>query len=250
MPAPNTTIWRYMDFWKFISMLESNALFFSNAAILDDPYEASLTKAGIERRKREFPQFSEEIKNKIAILRKNSGVNCWHVCEYENMAMWNTYIRSWPGVVVKTSVERLQECFKVNATRPNIPNSLTAHTVQPKVDFGLVNYIDFNETKDDQIEGLAPLFNKRINYSYEVEFRAAFNDRVLWNRSGDPWVSNSYLPGLAVEVNLETLLMEVHGSPSHNKFDYEIDLIKDILKRYGLNPDIAFRSELDMDPYF
>ena len=42
--APSDTsikLWRYMDFTKFVSLLDSNSLFFSRADLLGDPYEGS-----------------------------------------------------------------------------------------------------------------------------------------------------------------------------------------------------------------
>ncbi|MDQ1391242.1 MAG: hypothetical protein QOF30_219, partial [Acidimicrobiaceae bacterium] len=42
-PSDETTLWRYMDLPKFVSLLEKGALFFSRADKLGDPYEGSLT---------------------------------------------------------------------------------------------------------------------------------------------------------------------------------------------------------------
>lgn len=40
----NAKIWRYMDFAKFVSMLEKNTLFFVKANKFEDPYEGTVPK--------------------------------------------------------------------------------------------------------------------------------------------------------------------------------------------------------------
>ena len=38
-PLDDTVLWRYMDFTKFVSLLEKSALFFPRADKLGDPFE-------------------------------------------------------------------------------------------------------------------------------------------------------------------------------------------------------------------
>lgn len=38
-PPSEAILWRYMDFTKFVSLLEKSALFFARADKLDDPFE-------------------------------------------------------------------------------------------------------------------------------------------------------------------------------------------------------------------
>ena len=44
IPPIETKLWRYMDFAKFVSLLESRALFFVRADKLDDPFEGALSE--------------------------------------------------------------------------------------------------------------------------------------------------------------------------------------------------------------
>ena len=50
----NTKIWRFFDFPKFMSMLTSGELFFSNIKSLEDPYEGVLPKAVKDKYKQRF----------------------------------------------------------------------------------------------------------------------------------------------------------------------------------------------------
>ena len=49
-PGAAQRIWRYMDFTKFVSMLDSGGLFFAQAATLEDPFEGSFTVTDVETR--------------------------------------------------------------------------------------------------------------------------------------------------------------------------------------------------------
>ena len=61
-------VWRYMDFTKFVSFIESRCLYFARADKLGDPFEGSLPKmtvAAREKFKSEFffiPIFQMDIK--------------------------------------------------------------------------------------------------------------------------------------------------------------------------------------------
>ena len=47
----NTKIWRYLDFTKFVSLLQRKALFFCRSDRLGDSFEGSFSKANVENRK-------------------------------------------------------------------------------------------------------------------------------------------------------------------------------------------------------
>ena len=89
-------IWRYMDFTKFVSLLEKQALFFCRTDKLGDLFEGSYTKVNIERRSAIYKKkldslpaqlqpfrdvIEREPKNYsgfLKMLRKHVYVNCWH----------------------------------------------------------------------------------------------------------------------------------------------------------------------------
>ena len=48
------TIWRYLDFTKFVSLLDKRALFFSRTDKLGDPFEGSCAKRSIKERAKIF----------------------------------------------------------------------------------------------------------------------------------------------------------------------------------------------------
>ena len=101
--AEDSTIplWRYMDFTKFVSMLESRSIYFCRTDLLGDDFEGSLTRAEAEERERFESRLREQ--HRALVLHKsvgpkvrsevqNSIVSCWHMNEYESMAMWRLYL--------------------------------------------------------------------------------------------------------------------------------------------------------------
>ena len=42
-PSDDAVLWRYMDFTKFVSLLDRSALFFARADKLNDPFEGSVS---------------------------------------------------------------------------------------------------------------------------------------------------------------------------------------------------------------
>ena len=92
-------IWRFMDFTKFVSLITKNALFFSRADKLGDPFEGSWPRNSIEKR----PEIlgtgvdkvvAKEISNNYGQYSKklitHAAINCWHANKYESAAMWKT----------------------------------------------------------------------------------------------------------------------------------------------------------------
>ena len=49
-PKADAVLWRYMSYTKFVSLLTKNALFFSRADKLGDPFEGSLSPINIASR--------------------------------------------------------------------------------------------------------------------------------------------------------------------------------------------------------
>jgi hypothetical protein len=47
---PSAPIFRYMDLAKFVSLLDTRALFFSRADLLGDAFEGSVTRSSSRRR--------------------------------------------------------------------------------------------------------------------------------------------------------------------------------------------------------
>ena len=113
----NAAIWRYLDFTKFVSLLDRRELFFSTVDGLSksDPFEGSLpfpnvvSRSLIMRKVAEYPKVEySEVKEQATLtregfgkrLRSCVGVNCWHINQYESVAMWKLYLKSDEGIAI------------------------------------------------------------------------------------------------------------------------------------------------------
>jgi hypothetical protein len=113
-PDPGAIIWRYIDLFKFESLLRDSSLFFCRADKFSDPFEGSLPKKESEHIKQseliaeflgeevdQLPgQASWEPARRVrARYLRSFIVNCWHIDIAESDAMWKLYLQNEDGVV-------------------------------------------------------------------------------------------------------------------------------------------------------
>ena len=116
-PNDNMTIWRYMDFTKFVSLVDKSALFFSRADKLGDPFEGSYSRANVNLRptvyKDKIPQDAlRRMSGFSKILPKFTVINCWHINEYESAALWGLYLKGREGIAIRSTFDCLKGCLK------------------------------------------------------------------------------------------------------------------------------------------
>ena len=94
-PPDDAILWRYMDFPKFVSFLESSSLFFARADQLGDPFEGSYSQVNFNTLTEKYPaEVAEGLRKAmpgLARLRTNHFVNCWHWNDNESDAMRKIY---------------------------------------------------------------------------------------------------------------------------------------------------------------
>jgi hypothetical protein len=116
-------IWKYMDFTKLISLLETGCLFFSRADSFDDPFEGSYPRNNVEFRKsvpKELDEESQEHFLKVINNTKDTNkywprytaISCWHMNEFESAAMWSLYLKSDEGIAIQSSYSKLKKSFE------------------------------------------------------------------------------------------------------------------------------------------
>ena len=99
-PDAPATLWRYMSFAKFCSLLERGALFFSLVGDMVDRYEGFI-----------YPPLTRESGDRLQqakhfgcdILHKNARaalISCWTECGHESSLMWEAYAGT-EGVAVR-----------------------------------------------------------------------------------------------------------------------------------------------------
>ena len=147
-PPPDAVLWRYMDFVKFVSLLERKALFFAKASRLGDPFEGSIsqsTAVEIQRMKLVKP---EALHEELFRQRDRTLVNCWHEGAYESAAMWSLYGQH---IAIRTTSERLCRSFDC----------------EEDIHVGRVAYVDY-ETAHIRLNNLFNLYlHKRLSFEHE-----------------------------------------------------------------------------------
>lgn len=235
---PNVKVWRYMDFTKFISILETNGLFFSRADLLGDPYEGSTSHFN----KTAWP---EVYKGKIplASLHAASGhnkwqrewtfVNCWHMNEFESAAMWSLYAKTNQAVAIQSTYALL------HAGLPNY------------VYVGTVKYIDYKSEWLPEGNIFYPFVHKRREFAHERELRAVWSDlpKTLDPNSKDTIYdirpnSNS---GRNVCIDIPAVVQNVYVAPTSPAWFRE--LVVNVIARYKLSIPVA-PSAIDEPPTF
>ena len=114
----NVKVWRYMDFTKLFSLIDSDCLYFSRADKLGDPFEGSWPKSNVAAREcvqSDLPPGMEAIfefdKQRAlqlyAEMPKYTAINCWHVNEHESVAMWSQYLKSDAGIAIQSTYAKL-----------------------------------------------------------------------------------------------------------------------------------------------
>lgn len=232
----NAKIWRYMDFTKFVSLLDKSALFFTRADRLGDPFEGSYSRANIKLRpevyKEKIPLNQlENLSQFYKILIKHTAINCWHLSEYES-AMWNLYLKSNKGIAIRSTFDLLKTSLKDE---------------NHDVFIGKVKYIDFE--KDWMPEGntLYPFVHKRKSFEHEKELRAIIQGFRYKKNGKLDWSKPLFDDGIYVQLDLDVLIDKIYLAPASPKWLFE--LVKSITKKYKLDKDVL-QSSLDDVPAY
>lgn len=216
----STSIWRYMDFSKFVWFLENNALYFSRLDKFADPYEGSLpllnrnnmSDEGYDPVANCAPTFADRVEQ---LSRNSAFVNCWHMNEHESAAMWQLYSRS--GIAVRSTLQRL--CGSLQSCPRDVY-------------VGIIRYVDFEKDFLDPLNRFNLALTKRRSFEHERELRVAV--RVGEDAYGPDGVAK--IEGLTVDVELKTLVQAVYVAPTTP--DWLTVLVQQVAGRCGLESPI------------
>ena len=219
-PPQNATLWRYLDFTKFVSLLDKQSLFFSRADKLGDPFEGSYSRMNLQMRpliyKDQIPDHAlQQISEFVKQSRRFTLISCWHRSIYESAAMWRLYAREHDGVAIKTDFQSLSGSLEGSED----------------VFIGSVSYIDYNEEFIREDNTMAPFLNKRKSFEHEHEVRAMMQE-IPSNEHGIDLSQDICDVGLYHNVSIPTLVHEVVVSPFAP--DWFLALVQSVAARYEL----------------
>lgn len=237
-------IWRYLDLAKYLSMLNSQSLYFSRATLLGDPFEGSSTKLIVEARKyilankatspalAAFKDMSDKSieglwkANKLMI--KSYLISCWHMKEHKISGDVEAVYKFQRRRLLQSTYRRLRLCL-------------------PKcVLIGEVTYINY-ETDGFNVDNLSNfIMHKRLSFEHERELRAIF-----WERDGtpeaQPYKTKITPNGVAIDVDLSALVERVYVSPA--AAPWFANLVKAMTEKCGFTFPVI-QSALAAEPLF
>lgn len=214
IPHGNTVIWRYVGLDKFLDLLMTQELFFSNAAKMSDKYEGlipkrnqdyllkSIKNSGLSKEDAENEK--QQILEQIQSLKELTLLNCWTISQSESYALWKIYLGgSRSGVAIRTTVSKLTKAIK-NGNDP----------FKEDIYISKVKYTDF--IKDEPENRFNVITTKNKFYDYEKELRLF----IFHYPESD---GGSYPPynlsiGRRLKVDLNELIDEIYLSPFVGKW--------------------------------
>lgn len=223
---PGAQIWRYMDFTKFVSMLDSRALFFSRLDKLGDRFEGTVSEPTLDAIRASYVGPPEAV-NKLVemfgkrtpdLMRQTLFVNCWHANAFESDAMWKIYVKG-NGIAVQSTFQRLKRSLS---------------TATQTLFAGEVEYIDFRRAAMDVGIAFTPALHKKKSFEHEKEVRAVWWDTAsvqLINQTGSHPAPDKR--GVPVAADLNVLIENVYVAP--NADPWFVALVDSVLAKYGLN---------------
>jgi len=233
-PKENRTIWRYVDFTKFISLLETQKLFFTRSDMFEDPYEGRLSAASVRflhdamAKDGMSPSVIDQFLTGYENMRQHMFISCWHANQGESAAMWKLYLQSNEGVAIRTDSDTLSAILQAAPTNAGISE---------------VKYIDYDNTPIPIHNTFFPYVHKRQSFAHENELRA-----IIWRMDSS---NDSLIPvgstSVSVDVSLAKLIKAIHVSPTSPRWFGE--LVEQVARRYGLHVPIV-RSNLYDRPTF
>lgn len=254
-PSEDLVIWRYMNFTKFVALLETRSLFFVRVAHLADTFEGSfpVSQPPVDRVLGLLPPgvFPEGATVNVTpspylldfwkFMRNWAMVSCWHAVEHESAAMWNLYAPTDAGVAIRSTVKRLRQ-----ALGPPLP-PLNGFFGGDRYHLGMIEYIDFSSSHIPTTNVVAQFFRKRRSFEHEHELRALFERYPITTDRCPDYTQKPADHGQYIPVDLTTLICDIRVAPQAPSWFSQ--LVSTVTARYGIDV-VPQQSDLDAEPFY
>jgi hypothetical protein len=218
---------RYISLPKLIDLFRTSELYLCKASELEDNLEGTLPEA-IRQSFRECPDFIADEGDPVACeksLKEKTYLNCWTLGAKDNIALWKLYGGG------------LSEAVAVTTTVSRLVKASSSWTGYDCLEIKKVLYIEHDKKIPDGIYGLdSSLFGfKHRAYFFEKEVRIIMGKRSLDGHGESPM-------SVKLPVDLNSFVRSIVVAPEADK--WFVDLVKDLVEKYGINPSVVRRSKL------
>ena len=229
-PPDDTVLWRYMDFAKFMQLVQRKTLWFSRQDQFEDPLEGTYTDGELahlhslpkEPVGADGSTIADGYLRGPKFMRATVFVKCWRSGSNESLAMWDLYGKGSGIVAVKTTVALLKEAIG---------------SYHERVFVVAVSYVDWNLAPWDN-NSLVMCARKDSSYQHESEVRA-----LIWNPQA---LGNSSELGVHVPFDPQLFLTEVVVGPREQ--GWITPLVKEVMMTYGISLPITTSNRLKPRP--
>lgn len=240
LPDDTATLWRYIDLWKFKSILKTLSLYFVRSDRFNnkDPWDSVLPPKWQIRMQRvmcDHPNGGKYTEARWYEEREipNNPILCWNCDESESERMWREYTNGIDAMVIRSNVGRFKECFSSTSVDVRI---------------GRVNYDDHDGLEDPKFFEVfwgndvppaklnpwyVPRYLKRMDFAFEKEIRAT----IYVNPEDQPIDPGYNL--LIGSSGICTLIESIHLHP--NATHEQQKQLKSLMDKYGFF-DIPIQS--------
>ena len=239
-PRPKDILWKYMDIYAFIHLIQNDELVFTKISSMEDKFEGVLPDKLKEQLRKD--ELADKLRhNKLSSLGlaydnfRNMGfINCWIISNCERVHMWKIYSKQ-TGIAIKTTYEKIKESL----------NNDTKTIIYPTK----IKYIDYTiDNYDPKRNLMVPLKYKNQEYQDENEVRLIFSpssalhyqkkieklDSNIRFLSHEHYELNKKFETVSCKIKTKELINEIYLSPYAPS--WYVGIINDLLEKYGLNP--------------
>jgi hypothetical protein len=210
-------IWRYMDLWKFLDILDNSRMYLSQASKFEDKLDGRIPNHALKSAESGHPlkqidSFSE------SSLKRSHYVGCWSSEVKETYPMWKVYSDYKTAVAIKTTVGDLISSISEE---------------EKDIYIGKINYVNPHGSYVFKGNTFQFFFEKRDYFSFENEVRIL----TIMEYSGNRELLE--LPsGIFIKTKPETLIKEIKLAPLADESFKNLIELK--LSDMGLKIPISF----------
>jgi hypothetical protein len=239
IPDNNQKIWRYMEFSKYIDMLNTNTLYFTRADKFEDPYDCSWMLFLGESQKQlssEYPQIKERTRQVNIFERLFVYLNCWHMNDVESAALWKLYSENkYETIAIQSTFGKLNSEIEHKWPRDGIRISKVKYDIENAGEL-IGNH---PESRLFSVLGWANIIYKRPSFAHERELRAfiyqgfdkEIKEKVLRNEAHLGKLMKERFEFIRIPIAPANLIEKVYVSPlAKDSFVELVRNISDVLK--------------------